>query len=80
MAYSSKLFGLFQRLHSDAEFPGSGVGLAIVKRLVSRHGGSIRAESVPGGWTTFRFTLGPRSGVTATGPESAEPSLSLQVN
>jgi two-component system sensor histidine kinase/response regulator len=80
MAYSSKLFGLFQRLHSDAEFPGSGVGLAIVKRLVSRHGGSIRAESVPGGWTTFCFTLGPRSAVTATPPASTEPSLSIQVN
>lgn len=80
MAYSGKLFGLFQRLHTDAEFPGSGVGLAIVKRLVSRHGGSIRAESVPGGWTTFRFTFGPRSAVTATGPASGEHSLSFQVD
>ncbi|MDF2465580.1 MAG: multi-sensor signal transduction histidine kinase [Ramlibacter sp.] len=80
MAYSSKLFGLFQRLHSDAEFPGSGVGLAIVKRLVSRHGGTIRAESVPGGWTTFRFSFGARSAVTATEPASGERSLSLQVN
>ncbi|HXD41616.1 MAG TPA: ATP-binding protein [Ramlibacter sp.] len=58
MAYGYKLFTLFQRLHSDTEFPGSGVGLAIVKRLVSRHGGSVRADSVPGGWTTFCFTLG----------------------
>jgi two-component system, sensor histidine kinase and response regulator len=58
MGYSYKLFALFQRLHSENEFPGNGVGLAIVKRLVSRHGGCVRAESVRGGWTTFSFTLG----------------------
>ncbi|MDP3809722.1 MAG: response regulator [Hydrogenophaga sp.] len=80
MAYSGKLFGLFQRLHSEAEFPGTGVGLAIVKRLVSRHGGSIRAESIQGQWTSFRFTLGPRSTVAAPQSQSqcAEPALLIE--
>jgi light-regulated signal transduction histidine kinase (bacteriophytochrome) len=57
MACQSKLFGLFQRLHTEAEFPGTGMGLAIVKRVIERHGGTVHAESAPGGWTTFGFTL-----------------------
>lgn len=80
MSLAKKLFEPFKRLHSESEFPGTGLGLHIVRRIVRRHGGDVRAHGEPGYGATFGFTLDPGAAPERNGSGNGATSVTDSVS